>query len=51
MNQIRFSTAHYDQSKVSSEAKLVWIPINTQIREEQVYKVRLTDLDLQDRLW
>ena len=39
MNQIRFSTAEYDDKKVTQEAKFVWIPINTQVREEIVYKI------------
>ena len=29
----------------------MYIPISTQMREEVVYKVQLTDLDLQDKLW
>ena len=51
MNQIRFSTAFYDDQKVTREARFVWIPFNTQLREEIVYKVQLTDLDLQDSLY
>ena len=34
--------------KVTKEVKFHYIPINSQIREEIVYKVQLTDLRLQD---
>ena len=44
MNQIRFSTADFDEAKISEEAKFIYIPINTQVREDVVYKVQLTDL-------
>ena len=30
------------------ESVISWIPISSQIREELVYKVQLTDLELQD---
>lgn len=48
MNQIRFSTSDFDEAKVAHEAKFIYIPINSQVREELVYKVQLTDLNLQD---
>ena len=45
----RFSTHTYGyEDKVSKETRLTWIPINTQVREEIVNKVYLTDLRLQD---
>ena len=48
-NQMRFSTREYaSNQKVSEEARFEYIPVNSQIREEAVYKVRLTDLELQD---
>ena len=48
-NQERFSTRDYEySSKVSYEAKFIYIPVNSQMREEVVYKVQLTDLNLQD---
>lgn len=33
---------------MTREAKFVYIPVNSQVREEVVYKVQLTDLRLQD---
>ena len=39
MNQIRFSTSEYDERKVTEEAKFIYIPVNSQIREEVVHKV------------
>lgn len=48
-NNQRFETRVYDyDEKVQSEARTVWIPINSQVREEIVFKVQLTDLRLQD---
>ena len=48
-NDMRFSTRDFnDKTKVAKELRLEWIQINTQQREEQVYKVQLTDLSLQD---
>ena len=41
----------FDARKVIEEARMNWIPINSQIREEIVWKVSLTFLDLQDVLW
>lgn len=51
MNQVRFSTAYYDDKKLNYETKMVWIPINSQLREEKVYSVKLTDLGLEDLLY
>ena len=51
MNQVRFSTAYYDEKKLNYETKMVWIPINSQLREEIVYQVKLTDLGLEDMLY
>ena len=50
-NQKRFSLEAFDSSKIISESRTEWIPINSQIREEIVYKVSLMHLDLQDRIW
>ena len=47
-NQKRFSTLDYKENKVTDETQSVWLPINSQIREEAVYKVQLMDLYLQD---
>lgn len=48
-NTMRFSTRDFaDETKIANEVRLEWIQINTQQREEQVYKVQLTDLSLQD---
>ena len=47
MNNQRFNTRKYGFSdKISIESRIEWIPINSQIREELVYKVTLTDLRL-----
>ena len=52
MNQMRFSTTEYDDdSKVSEESRLVWIPITSKLRQEAVYQIKLTDLELQDKYY
>ena len=52
LNQVRFSTREYkEENKVIREANIIWHPLNSQIREEVVYKVRLTELNLQDMVW
>jgi len=48
INTERFSTKDFDESKLNKEIRLEWLQINTQQREEQVYKVQMTDLSLQD---
>ena len=49
MNQERFSTTEFDDTlKIQKESRLVYYPVNTQVREEVVYKVQLTELELQD---
>ena len=51
-NQMRFNTLEYaENGKISREAKLVYIPINSQLREEIVYQVQLTNLQLQDEYY
>ena len=46
---MRFNTLEYSENeKISRESKLVYIPINSQLREEIVYQVQLTSLQLQD---
>ena len=50
-NNERFSTRLYGDEKVAKESRTVWIPINSQVREEIVYKVQLTDLRLQDNYY
>lgn len=48
-NNQRFETRVYEfEKKVQTESRTVWIPINSQIREEIVFKIQLTDLRLQD---
>ena len=48
-NVNRFSTQEYTfDRKVTNESRTVWIPINTQVREEYVYSVQITHLNLQD---
>ena len=49
---MRFSTREYSQeNKISSETRFEYIPLNTQIREEVIYKLKLTDLELQDHYY
>ena len=49
MNQERFSVREYEESKkVALESRLVYSAVNSQQREESVYKVQLTKLQLQD---
>ena len=44
-NMERFATRQFDDTtKITDEARFEYIPINSQIREEIVYKVQLTDL-------
>ena len=39
-NRMRFSTRDYkSRSKIAKESHLSWIPINSQLREEVVYKI------------
>ena len=52
MNQMRFSTLDFeDNTKVSKETKFIYVPITAASREERVYQVRLTDLELQDKYY
>ena len=52
MNQMRFSTTEYDDdTKISEESRLVWIPITSKLRQEAVYQIKLTDLELQDKYY
>ena len=49
LNNVRFSTREFSSGKkIMSEMNALWIPISSQIREEHVFKVLLTDLELQD---
>ena len=49
---MRFNTRDYaPNDKISREGKLDYIPINTQMREEVVYQVQLTQLQLQDEYY
>lgn len=46
---MRFETREFSwDTKIRSESQVLWVPISTQLREEIVYKVQLTDLYLQD---
>ena len=49
---MRFNTLEYSNSdKVSYESRLEYIPMNSQLREEIVYQVQLTQLQLQDEYY
>lgn len=40
MNQMRFGTREFDfDKKVTEEQKFVYVPMNSQLREEMVFKV------------
>ena len=44
---MRFSTREYSQNeKISREARFEYIPLNTQVREDVVNKIKLTELEL-----
>ena len=47
-NQFTFGTRTYDETRIIPEGKVLWIPLNSQIREETVYNVQVLDLRLQD---
>ena len=44
VNQRRFRLEAFDEGKIVEESRTNWIPINTQIREEIVFKLRVTHL-------
>jgi len=48
-NQRRFVIEKFtEKEKIVEESRTNWIPINTQLREEVVFKLFITDLYLQD---
>ena len=49
---MRFSTLDFEQErKIIRENEVEWIPISSQVREEIVKKVQLTELYLQDSFY
>lgn len=48
-NQKRFDTGSFGDESVKKEAKLLWLPINTQMRQTIPYKVSKSHLALQDK--
>jgi len=50
-NQRRFRLEEFRKGKVVPESRTNWIPINTQYREEVVFKIEITSLELQDLIW
>lgn len=40
-----------NEQKIVTEAITTWIPINSQVREEIVHTIKITELNLQDILW
>ena len=44
VNQRRFRLEAFDEGKIVEESRTNWIPINTQIREEIVFKLSVTHL-------
>ena len=52
MNKERFISQEYEtERKIKKETRVEWVPINSQMREEVVYKVQLTELELQDQYY
>ena len=52
MNTRRFVLEEFDHSKkIRNEARVQWIPVNSQIREEIVFKITKTLLSLQDAIF
>jgi len=48
-NQRRFVIEEYqNERKIVEESRTKWIPINSQLREDIVFKLQMTDLNLQD---
>ena len=50
-NQRRFRLEKFDSFKVVPESRTAWVPINSQLREEFVFNVQMTHLQLQDHIW
>ena len=49
-NEIRFELDGYGNDVSVQASKLVYLPINTQVRQNIPYKVQLTELELQDNM-
>ena len=47
-NSRRFRIEEYNEGKIVEESRTKYIPFNSQLREDIVFKVQLTDLQLQD---
>ena len=47
-NSRRFKIEEYNEGKIVEESRTKYIPFNSQLREDIVFKVQLTDLQLQD---
>ena len=43
-NQRRFVIEEFQENKIVEESRTNWIPINSQLREEIVFKLQMTDL-------
>ena len=50
-NQIRFDSSQHGRDAVVPEARLHWLPISTQVRLTQPFKVSSNKLQLQDNLF
>ena len=50
-NRKRFQIEEFNNQKIIDEAKTTWIPINSQLREDVVFQLQVTNLQLQDRIW
>ena len=47
-NQVRFNTMDYSEERMVRESVLTWYPVDSQLRQEHVVQVQVTELQLQD---
>ena len=49
-NEIHFELDDYTENKITSNSKVVWYPINSQLRSEYINLIKITTLELQDSI-
>lgn len=47
-NGIRFDASQYDTKSVIPESRIIWLTVNTQVRQTIPYRIARTSLELQD---
>ena len=50
-NSKRFVLEEFDDNRIKKEARLTWIPINSQLREEKIFMVQTKLLTLKDTVF